>query len=289
MKCDRATVLRKWTPTFLMLTSLLLLCVPGAWVSQLKGAVLTVVCPVDSLVAGSVQFLARLPGAIVNSQESPSQIAELESRVLAVTSERDAALAKVAELNRVLDSLMATKAVLGDAQLVPTPVEILEKPAMVMAAHQGLRGTLLISAGRISGIMVGDPVVYAKYVVGRVISAGLNSSQVQLVTDPGFSASAVTFRKGTEYTGGVEGTVHGESGSPCVMKHVLQTDNVYVDDLVLTSGLAGVFPRGFIIGRISKITSNYDARFQRVEIEPAVMPNQLQTVVVLVKKAQDEP
>ena len=284
MKCDRATALWKWTPPCLMLTSILLLLVPGAWIHLLRSGVLTVVSPLDNLVAGSLETLARAPAVLLNVEESPSEVKQLRSQLTAVKSERDSALAKVAELERTLKALTATREIVGDdAPLIPTPVDILEKPARVLAAHQGVRGTLLIAAGRISGIMEGDAVVYAKYVVGRVISTGLDTSQVQLVTDPGFRAAAVT------YPACVEGIVQGESGAHCIMKHVRRTDPVAVDDLVLTSGFAGVFPRGFVVGRVSKVSSTYDARFQRVEIDPAVMPDQLETVVVLIKKSQDGP
>lgn len=283
MKCDEASVVKRWMPTFLMLASFLLLFVPGAWVVLFRNTVLTLVSPVDRLVAGSLETLARAPRALLNVPESPSQIKYLRDKLVVVTSERDAALARAAELERAIKSLTAAREVVGDAAVVPTVVWIAEKPVRVMAVHQGLRGTLIISAGRISGIKEGDPVVYARYVVGRVISAGLDSSQVQLVTDPGFCAAAVT------HPGAAEGTVHGEAGSYCVMKHILQTDAIAPDDVVLTSGFGGDFPRGFVVGRVSKVTSTYDARFQRVEIEPGVMADQLETVVVLIKKSQDNP
>ena len=125
--------------------------------------------------------------------------------------------------------------------------------------------------------MEGDAVVYEKYVVGRVISTALDIAQVQLVTDPGFRAAAIT------HPWGVEGTIHGEAGSRCIMKHVLKTDRVDPNNLVLTSGFAGIFPRGFVIGHVSKVTSTYDARFQRVAVTPPVVPEQLETVLVLLK------
>lgn len=283
MKCDRSVALKKWTPTCLMLASLLLLFIPGSWVSVFKGAVLTVVGPIDGFVAGSFQTLGRVPRALLNDPESPSQVRELDNTVRALRSERDAALARVAQLERTIKSLTEAREVLGDAPLIAIPVEILEKPARVLAVHQAQRGTLLIAAGAISGIREGDPVVFAKCVVGRVIATGLDTSLVQLVTDPGFCAAAVT------HPGAVEGTVHGEAGAQCVMKQVLRSDRVEVDEIVLTSGLGGTFPRGFVVGRVSKVTHAYDAHFQRVEIEPAVMPEHLETVLVLVKKPQAGP
>ena len=284
MKCDRSVVLRKWTPTCLMLVSLLMLLVPGAWVSRFKGTVLTVVGPIDALVADSLQGLSRLPGRLANDPESSRRVRELQNRLAAVESERDAALVHAAELQRQIDSVQEARQVLGnDAQYVATPVQIIEKPARVRAVHEGLRGTLLIEGGRIGGIKEGDPVVFAKYVVGRVIATGLDTSQIELVTDPGFRAAAFL------HPSGVEGTVQGEAGSHCIMKHVLQTDRVSEGELVVTSGFAGVFPRGFIVGRVSKVTSVYDARFQRVEIAPAIMADRLESVLVLSKKVPDGP
>ena len=277
-------MLKKWTPTFLMLTSLLLLFVPNDWVVQFRRTTLTLVDPMDRFVAGSLRTAAGVPRKLFEVPDFASRIAQLQNEAAARASERDSAEARVAELERTIQSLTEARAMVGnDAQLVPTPVQIVEKPARVLAVHQGLRGTLIIAAGRIGGVQEGDPVVYAKYVVGRVITAGLDSSQVQLVTDPGFTAAAFT------NPGPIEGTVHGEAGSHCIMKHVLQSDDLKVGAIVLTSGFSVSFPRGFGIGSGSKVSSTYDARFQRVEIEPAVMPDQLESVLVLVKRAQDGP
>ncbi|GEM_PF-6144665 len=289
MKYDFTTTVHKWLPIVLILLSLLLMLLPSVWVVLFRDTLLTLVSPIDRVVAGSLQALGRVPRAMVSASESERQITRLSNEVTELESERDAALAKAAELQRTLDSLYEAADTIGDAPLVPLPVEIVGKPARVLAARQGLRGTLLIRAGRISGVKQGDAVVFARYVVGRVISTGLDTSQVQLVTDPGFRAAVMACAP--DNAGGIhaEGTIHGEGGGQCVMKHVLRTDPVAVDDVVLTSGFAGLFPRGFIVGRVSRVTSMYDAGFQRVEVTPAVKFEQLETVLVLMKRTPSTP
>lgn len=260
-----------------MLTSLLLMTLPGQWVILLRSSLLTVISPIDKVVAHSTEFLTRIPRAIFSKEVPPTEINFLRTERIALRSQRDAAIAEIARLKRTLKSMIDCKTVAGNSSLVPFPADVLEKPAKVIAVRNGVRDILRIAAGRTSGITEGVAVVHEKYVVGRVISTGLDSAQVQLVTDPGFRAAAVT------HPGGVEGTIHGEAGPRCIMKHVLKTDRVKVKDLVLTSGFAGIFPRGFVIGYVSKVTSTYDARFQRVEVAPAIMPEELETVIVLIK------
>ena len=260
-----------------MLMSLLLMVLPASWAHPFRQVVLSIVSPIDRVLVGSTEFFTRISRAVVTDTDDPSELKRLHDEVRALQSQRDAAVAETARLNRTIKSMIDCKTLTDASPLNPFPVDVIEKPTKVLGVMQRTRGTMRIAAGRTSGIAEGDAVVHQKYVVGRVIWAGLDSSQVQLVTDPGFRAAAVT------HPWGVEGTVHGEADTHCILKHVLKSDRVEPRDLVLTSGFAGVFPRGFVVGHVSKVASTYDARVPRVEVVPAIVPQDLETVLVLVK------
>ena len=69
-----------------------------------------------------------------------------------------------------------------------------------------------------------------------------------------------------------------------MLKHVPETEKVQVNELEVTSGFGGTFPKGLVIGQVTEVGSTYDARFQRIVVKPAIVAEDLDTVLVLVKK-----
>ncbi|MBU1157657.1 MAG: rod shape-determining protein MreC, partial [Proteobacteria bacterium] len=55
---------------------------------------------------------------------------------------------------------------------------------------------------------------------------------------------------------------------------------------VLTSGAAGVYPKGVLVGTVSAVRQGQDGAFQRVQITPAVDFGRLEEVLVLLRRRQ---
>jgi rod shape-determining protein MreC len=65
------------------------------------------------------------------------------------------------------------------------------------------------------------------------------------------------------------------------MKYIKRGDEIDVDDVVVTSGLDGIFPKGILIGRVSSVTRKDFGLFQVAEVVPAVDFSKLEEVLVL--------
>jgi rod shape-determining protein MreC len=109
--------------------------------------------------------------------------------------------------------------------------------------------TVQIDLGSKDGVQVNLAVLTSEGLVGRVSWVGENRSQVILIGDPNFRVSALIQEIGET------GVIQANSSNPFQQNMVdlaflSGTSKVRADQVVITSGDGGIFPRGILIGRI---------------------------------------
>jgi len=122
------------------------------------------------------------------------------------------------------------------------------------------------------------PVVTAKGVVGRVGRVYGSYSDVILAVDPKSAVDVIIQRTGGR--GLLRGIV-GANRYICRIDYLLRKESVNVGDLVVTSGVAGVFPKDLHVGRISKVTKRTYGLYQEVEVTPLVDFSSLEDMLVI--------
>jgi len=143
----------------------------------------------------------------------------------------------------------------------------------------GLSRSLAINRGTLDGVRKGAAVFAPDGAVGQVLLAGRHASRVLLITDHHSGVDGIVQR--TRARGIVEGAV----GGGCGLKFVKRTERLEVGDLVVTSGMDGIFPKGLMVGHISGIDRRGQSLFQYATIEPAVDFGRLEEVLV----AREQP
>jgi rod shape-determining protein MreC len=139
----------------------------------------------------------------------------------------------------------------------------------------GTLQSLTLDRGERDGIRAGMAVVCADGVVGRIAQSSPHASRVLLISDHNSGVDALVQR--TRARGIVEGALTGS----CSMKYIKRGDQVDLDDLVVTSGLDGIFPKGVLVGRVSGVTRKDVGLFQVADVLPAVDFAKLEEVLVL--------
>ena len=134
---------------------------------------------------------------------------------------------------------------------------------------------LIIDSGSEQGIEKGMPVVTERGLVGRISEAGSNWAKVMLIIDPSSSVNALI------QTSRATGVVEGQVGGSVLMKYIPQGETVNVNDIVLTSGLGGNFPKKLIIGQVTAVHQRDIEMFQQAHIQPTVDFNNLEIVLVI--------
>jgi rod shape-determining protein MreC len=138
--------------------------------------------------------------------------------------------------------------------------------------------TITVNRGTAHGVALNAPVIAAGGLVGRVISIGSDVAQIQLLTDRDCSVGALLAR--TRARGVVAGS--GEQASPTglTLNYVSNLEDVVEGDLIVTSGMDGIYPKGIAIGRVGSVR-NGPRLFKLVNVEPAANLDRLEEVFIL--------
>jgi len=111
-----------------------------------------------------------------------------------------------------------------------------------------LRQRLLVNRGGNSGVYKAQPVITGEGVLGQVYRIGPFSSEIILITDSEHALPVQVLRSG------VRSIALGTGRATALeLPYVPQNYDVKVGDVLVTSGLDGVFPYGLPVGRITKV------------------------------------
>ena len=135
--------------------------------------------------------------------------------------------------------------------------------------------TLVINRGSSSGIREGMAVISADGVVGQTIKVSSSSARVLLLTDHA-SGIAATIQRSR-----ARGVVKGKGEMLCTLEFTTREEDVKVGDIVITSGIGGVFLKGLPIGEVTMVKRGEYGIFQTVSIRPAVNLPHLEEVLVV--------
>jgi len=149
-------------------------------------------------------------------------------------------------------------------------------PAQVFARDASLEyKTIRINKGESSGIKIGMAVVNYEGIVGQIIRLSNDYSDVLIITDPNSAVDALVQRSR------VRGIVQGKGEDYIEIKYLDRLDDVEIADVVVTSGFAGKFPKGIVIGQVKKIERKEYGVTQVIKLDPSVNFNKLEEVFVI--------
>ena len=133
----------------------------------------------------------------------------------------------------------------------------------------------LLDQGQDQGVRRGQPVLTAQGIAGRIVEVYPHYSKVMLIVDRSSNADAMVQRTR------VRGILQGKGGNRCSLGYVPKSADVQTGDLVLASGLGGVFPKGQVFGKVTRANKKTPGVFQEIEVTPVVDLSALEEVVVV--------
>src|SRR5262249_17143593 len=111
--------------------------------------------------------------------------------------------------------------------------------------------------------------------VGRVVVPSARAAKVQLLIDRNAAAGALIERSRAQ------GVVVGAGEDRLRMDFVSESADIVAGDVVVTSGIDGIYPKGFVIGRVETVEKNGPA-YRRIIVKPAVNFSAVEEVLVVV-------
>lgn len=144
------------------------------------------------------------------------------------------------------------------------------------------RDTIIINRGSQHGLKKNMAAITVGGVVGYVSRVEPLTSQIMLISDPYAAIDAIIQRSRAR------GIIEGHSLDDCRMRYLKRDDDVLVGDLVVTSGLTSMFPKGFPVGTVTSVKKSKYGMSQDVEIKPSVNALNLEEVFIVINANNED-
>lgn len=149
-------------------------------------------------------------------------------------------------------------------------------PAKVVSVGgQPVPVSAVINVGTADSVSLDMPIINEQGLIGRIVSVTEDLATVQLLTDP-LHRVAVRVQQSREM-----GIIKYRLNEGMILDNLPVQGEVGDGDLVLTSGLGGIYPPGLVVGTVAELHKPEKAPFWSIKILPAADFNTLEELFVL--------
>lgn len=227
----------------------------------------------NSLVA-PIQYTANLPRSMFDGVyerfSSHQSLLEgnqnLKREVLRLRSDL-LLLEQYKEENQRLRKLLGSSFVRDEKKMV----------AEVMAVDTSpYRHQVVIDKGRIDGVYVGQPVINEKGIVGQITFVAAHNSRVLLLSDAKNAIPVQVLRNDIRVIASGNGEV-----DEIQLEYIPTSTDIRVDDLLVTSGLGGVYPEGYPVAYVTSVEHDTRREFAAIKAKPVVEFDRLRYLLLV--------
>lgn len=139
----------------------------------------------------------------------------------------------------------------------------------------GLFRTVLVNKGSDDGVLRDMPVTVPEGIVGKINRSSTVMAQVIMITDPSVSVDCRVERSRER------GLLSGSYSYSCLLQYLSKEAQIKQGDLVVTSGLDGIFPRGLAVGTVESVRLSEHGLFLEATVTPTARLTEIEEVVVV--------
>ena len=252
-----------------VLFTIVLLKLPSRAATNFKLAIRGMFLPMDGVASSSAEVALRAGYGVLPRHVLIQKIEELER-------EKQSGQLRLMQADEALKENARLRAQFG----VPRQYIWNKQLARVIARDPAnWWRTIRIDHGSRDGVPIDAPVFTPAGLVGRVSEVGYAQSQVLLVGDPGCRV-AVAIAETRE-----QGVIDPSSSSPLddtlvELKYLSRNSKLVPGQLVVTSGLGGIFPAGIVVGQVADVRTAGFGLYKEARVSLAVKMNTLEEVWV---------
>ena len=227
----------------------------------------------NSLVA-PVQYLAILPEQLLDgvseSLKTTSQLSDENKQLKRIILELQGEQQQLRFLqneNKRLRGLLGSDARDSARRMVAEVIAVASEP---------FSQQLVINKGTLNGVYEGQPVLDSHGIIGQVQDVGGNTARVLLLSDQSHAISLRSERSDIRIL--AQGT--GDIGRLELM-FIPHSTELKEGDLLMSSGLGGIFPEGYPVATIRKIVRDESLPFAKVVADPVSALDRVRNVLLL--------
>ncbi|HXI04259.1 MAG TPA: rod shape-determining protein MreC [Candidatus Saccharimonadales bacterium] len=230
-----------------------------------EGLLLDLISPVLKSVE-TVETWSAEAASFVTGSDSPGRVHDLERELAGMRLE-------VQRLREQSIENARLRALLDLKESLPVPVAA---ATVLSNAFRGVSKTCLIDKGSADGLAPDMGVVNSQGIVGRIRSVGRGISKIQLITDAASGVAVLVQRSR------VQGVLVGRGDPVLELRYVSMLDDVQPHDLLVTSGLDGIYPKGLPVGVVAEVGAGA-GQLRSITVIPRVEFDRLEDVLVLLR------
>lgn len=217
-------------------------------------------------VSWPVQVIDKMGNLITTHDQLVKENLKLKSNELLLQAQVQRLLAIESENNQ-LKALLRSSAQVRGKVLISQLLAVDSDPFV---------NQVVLDKGSRDGVFVGQPVLDATGVMGKIIQTSPMTSRVLLVND---SRSGVPVQNTRN---GIRGIVVGDSYTGKLrLMNVPQTVDIKIGDLLATSGLGENYPAGYPVGEVISVKRDPGFQFLDIVVQPNAHPDRSREVLLV--------
>ncbi|MEZ8341605.1 rod shape-determining protein MreC [Vibrio cyclitrophicus] len=138
------------------------------------------------------------------------------------------------------------------------------------------RHQVVIDKGQIDGVYEGQPVINEKGIVGQVTFVAAHNSRVLLLIDANNAIPVQVIRNDIRVIASGNGMI-----DEIQLEHIPTSTDIQEEDLLVTSGLGGVYPEGYPVAYVSSVDYDPKREFAVIKAEPVVEFDKLRYLLLV--------
>lgn len=241
-------------------------------IHSVRSVVNTVATPVrmvGSVVAAPFHAIGNVVSNVTAPQETLSELREQNEQLTAE-------VAKLTEAEKTAERLEGLLGLQSTYSLESTAARI------VGGSSDAWSQTVTIDKGTIDGLEVGMAVCNSGGAIGQIVEVSASSSTVRLLTDENSGISAMVQRSRAQ------GILQGQPDGTLLLNYVAADSDLSVGDIVITSGLGGVFPKGLPLGTVTSVNRASNATYYTVTVRAQSLAENNEEVLVITSVAAEQ-
>ncbi|MBI4834689.1 MAG: rod shape-determining protein MreC [Planctomycetes bacterium] len=295
-------------PLAFLLFAFVVFLIPAKADGPVKSMIITPFTPFARILPAqkASPVINKKDGADTKKETASERLAKLEKEIESLKAENIILANDNRELKSKLSSISSFIEVASSSRKINEAYELISADVILADDSSSWRKGITINRGSNSKIEVGLPVVYGKYLVGRVVECGPFNSRVQLLTDPVFRIKAFAAasqkvpsekkekkdipetiqavpEKTAKPTASGNGVLEGKSTSECILKYISRSIPVEEGWIVFSAqDISETYPKGLLIGEV--VAAKQESYFSLLTVKPFLDFNSLENVIIIKKK-----
>lgn len=231
---------------------------------DLRGWIMAGMEPLQRVVALPVTLWHTVKTSIQSREELENERARLYQENLLLKTQMQTFWAVQEENRRLRAALNATR---------PLELDMLLAERIPTRTTQNNK-TILVNRGRKDGVFVGQAALGAEGLLGQVIHVGPTTAEIMLINDREHAVPIRVARSGQR------GIAQGD-GKQLKVVHLPNNTDIQEGDLLITSGLGGIFPEGYPVAKVTSIAPSKSGPFLSITAEPLAPVDDPREVVLI--------